>query len=345
MKKRVTIKDVAREAEVSIATISYVINNKDNLSKETIEKVNNTIRRLNYIPDLSARSLVNKKSNLIGIVIPQTEPGKQLMFNNPFYSEFISGVEYTARLNGYHIIISGADADESYLEISKKRNLDGIIILGAYPQEFFSDLKKSSIPIVLIDSYCDDHYFHSIQINDRYGGYIATRYLIENGHRDIALLTGKIKKDGVSEKRYQGYKDALKEYEIPYRPDYVFEGLVDYDYGLNIADRILNSSRNLTAVFSTADIMAMGLIRRLKVLGVKIPDDMSVIGFDDVYITKLIDPGLTTVKQNIFLKGETSVKLILDCINGKQRGKQEIILPIEIMERDTVKRLVRVEAG
>ena len=345
MKKRVTIKDVAREAEVSIATISYVINNKDNLSKETIEKVNNTIRRLNYIPDLSARSLVNKKSTLIGIVIPQTEPGKQLMFNNPFYSEFISGVEYTARLNGYHIIISGADADESYLEISKKRNLDGIIILGAYPEEFFSDLKKSSIPIVLIDSYCDDHYFHSIQINDRYGGYIATRYLIENGHRDIALLTGKIKKDGVSEKRYQGYKDALKEYEIPYRPDYVFEGLVDYDYGLNIADRILNSSRNLTAVFSTADIMAMGLIRRLKVLGVKIPDDMSVIGFDDVYITKLIDPGLTTVKQNIFLKGETSVKLILDCINGKQRGKQEIILPIEIVERDTVKRLVRVEAG
>jgi len=338
MKKRVTIKDVAKEANVSIATISYVINNKENLSKETIERVNAAIKKLNYIPNMSARSLVSKKSNLIGVVIPQTEVNKRHIFNNPFYSEFISGVEYTARLEGYHVITSGVEIDKSYLDISVKRNLDGIIILGMYPQEFYNELKKSQIPIVLVDSYCNDHYFHSVQINDRYGGYIATKYLLEKGHRNIALVTGKIKKEGVSEKRYLGYKDALAEFNVPFNPNYVFEGVVDYEYGLIAAEKIIEN-KNITAVFATADILAIGLMKRLKSAKIRIPDDISVIGFDDIYITKFFDPGLTTVKQNIYEKGETAVKLILNCINNKLKSKQEIILPIEILERESVKEI------
>ncbi len=335
MQKRVTIKDVAKEAGVSIATISYVVNNKESLSKETIDRVNNAIKKMNYIPDLSARSLVNKKSNLIGVVIPQTEPGKHLMFSNPFYGEFLSGVEYTARLNGYLVIISGADADESYFEFSRKRNLDGIIILGVYPEEFYNELKRSLIPIVLVDSYCEDHYYHSVQINDRYGGYIAAKYLIEKKHRNIAIVTGKIKKEGVSEERYLGYRDALKEFDIPFNPDYVFEGVIDYEYGLQVAENLINKGE-ITAVFAAADILAMGIMKRLKQMGKKIPEDISIVGFDDIHITNLIDPGLTTVKQNIYGKGETSVKLLLDCIGKKAKGKQEIILPIEIIERESV---------
>ena len=338
MKKRVTIKDVAREAGVSIATISYVLNKKENLSRETIDRVNEAIKKLNYVPDLSARSLVNKRSNLIGVVIPQTEPGKQLLFNNPFYSEFLSGVEYIARQQGYHIIISGADADKSYLEVSGKRNLDGIIILGMYPEEFYKDLKKSNIPIVLVDSYCEDHYFHSIQINDRYGGYLATKYLLEKGHRNIALVTGRIKRQGVSEKRYLGYGDALKEFDVALKPEHVFEGIVDYEYGLDIAENLANTP-DITAVFATADILAVGLMKRLKSFGVGVPDDISVIGFDDIYLNKFIDPGLTTVRQNIYEKGETSARLVLECINGKQKSKQEIILPIDIEERETVRKI------
>ena len=341
MKKRVTIKDVAKEANVSIATISYVINKKENLSKGTIDKVNSAIKKLNYIPDLSARSLVNKKSNLLGVVIPQTELGKQLMLNNPFYSEFISGVEYTARINGYHIILSGIEGDKMCLDVPFKRNLDGIIVLGLYSEEFYNELKKTRIPIVLVDSYCDDHYYHNIKINDRYGGYIATKYLIEKGHRKIAFVSGKILKEGVSEQRFIGYKDALEELNIPYCEENTFEGYVDFDYGLNIVEKII-SKKGITAVFATADILAMGIMKGLKMANVKIPDDISVIGFDDISITKFIDPGLTTVKQNIYKKGEISVELIIDHINNKVKGKQEIILPIEIIERDSVKQLHRI---
>jgi LacI family transcriptional regulator len=336
VKKKVTIKDVAKEAGVSIATISYVINKKENLSPETIERVNNAIKKLNYVPDFSARSLVNNRSNLLGVVIPQNEPGKHLMFNNPFYSEFLSGVEYTARKMGYHVIITGENLDESYLDISKQRNLEGVIILGIYPEAFYNDLKKTNIPVVLVDSYCSDHYFHSIQINDRYGGYIATRHLIENGHRNIGLVTGQIRKEGVSEKRYLGYCDALKEFGIAFKPEFVFEGVVDYDYGIIAAEKI-TKSKGVTAVFATADILAISLMKRLKQLGVDVPGDISIIGFDDLYIDKLFEPGLTTVKQNIYGKGEAAVKMVIDCIHGAQKGKQDLILPIEIVERDSVR--------
>lgn len=340
MKKRVTIKDVAREAGVSIATISYVINNKENLSKETIDKVNNAIKKMNYVPDLSARSLVSKKSNLIGVVIPQTESKKELMFNNPFYSEFLSGVEYAARLNGYDILISGVEANESYLEMAEKRSLDGIIIVGMYSEEFYNDLKKTRIPIVLVDSYCEDHYFHNVQINDRYGGYIATRHLIEKGHKNIALVAGVIKKGGVVEKRYLGYMDALQEFNVPFKKNNVFEGIVDYEYGINIADKLV-SNKN-TAVFAMADILAIGIFKRLKVIGIRIPEDISIIGFDDIYITKFIEPGLTTVKQDIYGKGKSAVQLLMDSINKKLKGKQQIILPIEVIERESVKQLIQI---
>ena len=204
MKKRATIKDVANEAQVSPATISYVLNNKESISAETKERVLEAIKRLNYVPNLSARSLAANTSKLIGVLIPQTEDSSMLMFNNPFYSEIIGGIEYGARVNGYHVLISGTNADESYLRLAKERNLDGIIIIGMYPDDFFNELKKTQIPIVLIDSYCSDHYFHSVQINDRYGAYIATKYLLDKGHRSVALIAGEVKKNGVVEKRDLG---------------------------------------------------------------------------------------------------------------------------------------------
>ena len=338
MKKRATIKDVANEAQVSPATISYVLNNKESISAETKERVLEAIKRLNYVPNLSARSLAANTSKLIGVLIPQTEDSSMLMFNNPFYSEIIGGIEYGARVNGYHVLISGTNADESYLRLAKERNLDGIIIIGMYPDDFFNELKKTQIPIVLIDSYCSDHYFHSVQINDRYGAYIATKYLLDKGHRSVALIAGEVKKNGVVEKRYLGYCDALKEYSIPVRSQLVFEGQVDFKSGMAQGEKLAKSPLKPTAAFAVADIMAIGAIKRLLQMGVKVPDDVSIIGFDDINLSKYINPGLTTVRQDINKKGEMAIKLILNSINS-QTGKQEIILPVEIVERESVKAL------
>lgn len=342
MPRRVNITDVAREAGVSTATISYVLNQKatETISPETMERVYAAIKKMNYVPNLSARSLVSKRSNMIGVVIPQTEPGKEFMFSNPYYGEFLSNVEYTARKNGYHVLISGTEANQSYINVAKNRGLDGIVIVGMYPDEFYMELKQSQVPIVMVDSYSNEHYFHNIGINDRHGGYIATQHLIKNGHRSIAFVSGKVREEGVNYKRFLGYKDAMKEAGLEINDKSIYIGNVSHEYGMEAARLIKENGQGETAVFSTADIMAVGLIKGLKLHGLRVPEDVSVVGFDDVYLANISDPSLTTIRQNIAEKGNLAAEVIIEAATNKSMTKRDIILPIEVVERQSVRNLL-----
>jgi len=332
-----TIKDVAREANVSVATVSYVLNGKDNISSDTQQRVRNAVTKLGYVTNLSARSMTTNESRLIGVVIPQTEPGERLLFHNAFYSEMVGSIEYHARQQGYHILITGSNADEDYLRIVKQRDLEGLIIVGIYPDAFYSELKKSQIPIVLVDSYCQDFYFHNVQINDRYGGYLATRHLLECGHREIAMVTSELRSGGVSDSRFNGYKDALLEYGVPFRKEYVYEANVDFESAKEQARKIVNSKQPVTAVFAYADLMAVGLIKEFSNLGIRVPEDISIVGFDDLDLARLCIPSLTTVHQDIQEKGAKAVGILLSDIKGTSQGKQEVVLPISLVSRDSVK--------
>ena len=159
---RVTMRDVAKEAGVTSAAVSYALSGKRPISEETRRRVEQAIERLGYTPNMAARTLgsARQDSRLIGVVVPQTEAGSRLMFQNQFYSEILGSIELCARQKGYHVIISATDANESYLTLAKERNLDGIIVIGMYPDSFYQQMKESRIPIVLIDSYCNDHYYH-----------------------------------------------------------------------------------------------------------------------------------------------------------------------------------------
>ena len=336
---RATLKDVAQLAGVSAATVSYVLNGKQSISDETKQRVQAAIAELDYVPNLSARSLSMRDSKLIGVVVPQTEPGDRLMFQNSFYSEVLGSIEYYARLQGYHILISATDANESYLTLAKKRNLDGIIVIGMYPDDFYQQMKKTQIPIVLIDSYCNDHYYHNIRIDDAYGSYLATRHLLENGHRNIAFFAGQLKENGVMKKRLLGYRQALEEFDAPYRNEYVFEGSIDYESGIAMARRLTQSSLAATGIVAAADILAIGAMKGLFEAGCRVPGDYSVVGFDDLEIAKFLTPGLTTVKQQISLKGQRAVELLLKHIQEPGLSKQEEILPLELIERGSVKRI------
>lgn len=333
------IKDVAKEAGVSTATVSYVLNNKLNekISKETIDKVNAAVKKLNYVPNLSARSLISKKSNRIGLVFIQMEHNKRIMFSNPYYGEFLSSVEYAARKLGYRVLLTGTDSDQSYIDVAKNHSLDGIIIVGMYPDKFYDELKQIQIPIVLVDSYSNDHYFHSIGINDRYGGYLATNYLIKKGHKKIAFVSGGIWDYGVDSNRFLGYKDSLEECGLVYNERYVYTGSVDYNYGMRAAEDIINGKNGETAIFASADILATGLLKGFKNKGFNVPEDFSVIGFDDLFIATICEPSLTTVRQNITEKAEIAAKLIIDASNQKLTGKRDMFIPIEIVERCSVK--------
>lgn len=336
---RATLKDVAQLAGVSAATVSYALSGKRTISDETKQRIQDAINTLDYVPDLSARSLSMRDSKLIGVVVPQTEPGDRLMFQNSFYSEVLGSIEYYARLKGYHILISATDANESYLTLAKKRNLDGIIVIGMYPDEFYQQMKKTQIPIVLIDSYCNDHYYHNIRIDDAYGSYLATRYILENGHKNIAFFTGQMKENGVMKKRLLGYQQALQEFNIPYRNEYVFEGQIDYNSGIALAEKLIHSDLPASAVVAAADILAIGAVKGFYEKGKRIPDDYSVIGFDDVEIAQYMTPGLTTIRQQISLKGQKAVELLLKHIEDPSLPKQEEILPLQLVARGSVKKL------
>lgn len=342
-KKKITIRDVARHAGVSIAAVSYVLNNKAHkVSEETVALIHESIKELNYIPSISARGLVNNTSQLIAVIIPQTEEHKQLVFQNPFYSEMISNIEATVRNDGYHIILAGVEKGKSYLDISISRNLDGAIIIGIYPEALYEECKQANIPIVLVDSYIHDQYFANVGIDDELGGYMATKHLIDHGHTHIAITTGSIRRDGVVEKRFLGYKRALAEADIPYRSEYVFGESVSFEHGHDTGCLIAKDYPDVTAVFATADVMAFGLMRGLMENGMSVPDDISVIGFDDISWAHMFFPPLTTVRQHIANKGQLAATLLLEQIKNKKQltpEEKQVVVPLEVISRNTVRKL------
>ncbi|MCL2486175.1 MAG: LacI family transcriptional regulator [Oscillospiraceae bacterium] len=342
MKKgQVRIKDIATEAGVSVTTVSYILNNSPSqtFAPETIERVNGAARKLGYVPNMAARALVSDNSRMLGVVIPQTEPHKEFMFSNPFYGDFLSSVEYTARQNGYHILISGTNADQTYLEVARTRSLDGIIIVGMYPEGYYAELKKTGIPTALVDCYCDDDYFPAIHIDDCRGGYLATKYLLDKGHRVIAHVTGLIKDHGVNQQRMLGWRRALEEAGAGYDRSLLYDGEVSYEYGAEAGKRIAENFREsgVSAAFVSADITALGLYNGLRTAGATIPSDISVVSFDGTWLSGVCDPGLTTIRQDVALKGKTAVEVILSLIDGGLPGNQKITLPISLVERGSVR--------
>lgn len=283
-----------------------------------------------------------KQSKLIGVIIPQTEAENQVILENPFYSELVSGIEAKLREKGYYMMLTGVDNDKSYLDVFINWNLDGAIILGIYKEKkSMSNSKKINVPILLVDSYIDDDFYYKIGIDDEYGGYLATKYLIEAGHKDISIVTGSIRPDGVEEKRFLGYKRALDEAGIAYKSSLAFHGHVDYDYGVEAGEMIAKIKSETTATFVTADVVAAGVITGLHNKNVSVPKEISIIGFDNIPMAKMIVPSLTTINQNIYEKGIRSMEQLISVIetNEKKGSKDRILMPLEVIERKSVKKL------
>jgi LacI family transcriptional regulator len=292
-------------------------------------------KKLGYKPNLAARSLITNQSRLIGLILPSYVDTNTLT-NSPFYNIIMDSVYSVLRDEAYYdLIIFSVPYKEKLIQVSEwidSRNVDGILAIGEYDQNFLKDLNSKAIPVVLIDNYSRGNYanFSYVNSDDETGGYLGTQCLINKGFKKIALcgveLTGPL-----MQKRYEGYKHAIKEAGLK---EYVFDKSdTPFEAGMQFSE--LLSAQQIDAAFCTEDMVAVGILHGLQKKGVRIGQDFGLVGFDNIYIGRQVFPELTTIDQTIFEKGETAAKTLLKIINKKTSLGSRLILPVSLVARET----------
>lgn len=331
-----TIKDIAAMTGVSCTTVSNVINGRSGrVSAETVNKIKHAIRELGYVPNMSARSLVSSSSKVIALINHAVTDKNSNFMDDPFQASFVGIIEAVLREHGYYLMVRTVDTSTELLTFLQTWNVDGLFITGIFRDSFFDALSSLTLPIVFIDSYVHHPNFCNVGLEDFQGSYTATQHLIENGHKKIAFLSPVIRDGGVLQERFLGYRSALTEAGIPFDSNLIFEHQMDLDSCIALSHR-LKEIPGLTAVVTTADIMAAGIMTGFRQAGVRIPEDISIVGFDDLYLSQILSPALTTIHQDMPKKGELAVDFMIQKLEGKTLSHTEIILPTRLVVRESV---------
>lgn len=335
---RTTIKDIANYTGFSVTTISLVLNNKgDKISQTTKDAIMAAVEELNYHPNQLAVGLVKKRTQTIGLIISDV--------SNVFFSTLAKGIEDECRKRGWNLVLCNTndkhERDLAYIQILADRGVDGILFCMARDsdakktKESISLLEKLHIPFVMIDRYLENANCSSVIVNHMQGGYIATKYLIEQGHKKIGCVTGPFGLED-SKERLAGYRKALDEFEIPFDKQYIFEGNYDRASGKRAVDYFLKKKTDISAIFAFNDMSAYGVYNGLKEHKIKIPRDMAVIGYDDIFFSEILDVPLTTVKQPVYNMGVEGVKLLLEEVESGMLTRKCITFQPTLTIRESV---------
>lgn len=331
---KATIYDVAHDSGVGISTVSRVLNNSPNVSPKTKEKVLASIEKMNFYPNANARGLTSAKTSTIGIAVP--------FYLRYFFMDILVGVGDELASHGYDIILFNIKSPDDIKNVLRKiigeSKISGLIGISiSFNDEEIKNLDDAGIPVVLVDSSNDN--VSSIFINNINGGYKAVKHLVELGHTKIATIIGSHTdpfKLNITKSRLKGMKRALKENDIHFEPNYVRHGNWNKYSAYEAMEVLLSLHEPPTAVFCCSDIMALGAIEKVKKRGLRIPEDIAIVGYDDLEFSSLI--GLTTLRQPLDILGEMSTKIIMSNISeGKYRKQKIEIEPELIIRNSTVK--------
>lgn len=331
-----TIKDVAKRAKVSVATVSLVVHDNNRISPQTKRKVQKVIQDLNYHPTRSARGLVSKNSGNIGFILTDDHFSR----SEPFYTQIFLGTEFQARENEYYVLLTTVSSDFRNGDILPRfvleRNVDGVILAGKIPQNLILKLEESKIPLVFVDYYPPRGHYPVVIIDNISGGLQATNHLINCGHQKIAFIAGDIEHPSILE-RFQGYKIALEKARIPFNADLT---VIDEPYparepGFHATGKLFTQSNEFTAIFACNDAMAIGALQFLKEKGYNVPQDISLIGFDDVEANLSIDPPLTTMKVPKVDMGTEALRLMVEIFKNKSATPRKILMPVDLVIRQS----------
>lgn len=328
----ITIKDVAKKANVSISTVSRVINKSKPVSDEIRERVEEVIEELNYEPNPIARSLVMKKTNLIGVIVPD--------ISSFFIGEVLNAIEQIAKVYDYDIILCNSYGERKqelkYLNLLKNKHVEGLIFISyKIEKEHKEFIKEADFPVALINRYLKDLDTISVSIDHEKACYSMTKYLIETGSKDIALIRSGFSDDLFINEQLIGYKKALKDSKIDYDETRVYDGVHKIDEAYELVEEMIKQKNMPEAIFATTDNTAIAAINCLLDNGYDIPKDIQVVGFYDSKIANLFRPKLTTIHQPIFDLGSVATRMLIKKINEEMQDDDK---NIQIMPYDLIKR-------
>lgn len=335
-KVTVTIYDVAREAGVSMATVSRVVNNNPNVKPQTRKKVFEAIERLGYRPNAVARGLASKRTTTVGVVIPD--------ISNSIFAEVARGIEDIANMYHYNIILCNADKKKEkeirVINTLLEKQVDGLVFMGgAVTEEHVQAFKTSSVPIVLCATADEEMEYPSVDIDHEGAAFDAVQELIDNGHRNIGMISGPLQDPANGYSRYQGYRKALEKAGIPFREDYVRIGNYRYESGIETMGYFLELPERPTAIFAATDEMAIGAIHSILDYGLSVPNDISVISVNNIRMAEMVRPQLSTVAQPMYDIGAVSMRLLTKLMKNEAVEDARVILPHTLIQRNSVSKV------
>ncbi len=319
---RVTIADVAREAGVSMMTVSRAVNNKEGLSEETRERILEIVDRLGYRPNTIARGLVTKRTGTLGLVVPDNA--------NPFFSELARGVEHAAYAEGYNVFLCNTEEDKdrelAVLYSLSEKLVDGVIVCSSrLPDDELEEALAFHNVNVLINRMLHGH-STVLRVDDVKGGRIAVNHLIQSGRQTIGYLAGP-ENSFSGQQRAKGYRIALGAAGLPYNSDWVKHCLPMVEAGQDATHILLSHYSEITALFCYNDLVAVGALKACVDLGYKVPDDLAIVGFDDIMLASLVTPPLTTCRVPRYELGREAAQMVLAQVNGQPAQIDKLIEP------------------
>ncbi len=346
MKKRPTIKDVARKAGLALSTVSLVINNSGYVSAEARKKVLQAIEELGYHPSRAARGLASRTSGNIGFILSEDH----FSLAEPFYTKIFLGTEFEARKHNYYILMTTVgtrfreptDVPRFLLE----HNVDGVIIAGRVNEKLVAYVDRLGLPLALVDFAVPKKHYSSVQIDNRKGACLAVEHLLSLGHRAIGFVGGDISHPSIAE-RFDAFKDCLVDHAIPLKPDLIVADMPgtavqDGAEGMKV---LLDRGSRPTALFAANDAIAIGCMQLARQRGVRIPEDLSLVGFDDIETSAHLEPPLTTIRVLKEELGAAAVRTLVEAVKAKSATTMTVHVPVELVVRGSTCQLAAASPG
>lgn len=333
----ITLKEIAKEAGVSVMTVSNVVNGRlSKVSRENAERIQKILVERKYIPNSSARSLAKSNSNIIAIILRGSENENTLQ--SPHNATLVGTIIQKVEKLGYYTMVNIVQSQEDISQSLRTWNVEGAIFLGMFDDEIEKIYQVNDVPMVFIDSYSDVRQLSNIGIDDYKGGRLAAQHLIGMGHRSIAFVGPPVMHNGVIQHRFTGFCEELKRKGLALNPQHhvVLESDVRPDAIIDAGKRLADMRNEVTAAFLTSDQLASYFIRGLVVSKVRVPEDFSVIGFDNLMISTQITPQLTTISQDLEKKASLSVEVLFRHLKSPSSPAESLVLDVDLIERESV---------